>query len=122
MAFQDHPQFCIPQMGQNRYWLILRESSKSESQLCVGDGSHVLHFQPLRYDCWSQSLEITTGELIPGQPPLLKSRQQLSRKEAIQLWHKKRQAGWRVCEPQWSPPPPPLEPLAPPRRPVLPWP
>ena len=87
----------------------------------ISDGRQVLHFQPLRYNRWSQSLEITTGELIPDQPPLLKRRQQLSRKEAIQLWQKKRQAGWRVCGPQWSPPPP-LEPPAPPRRPISPWP
>lgn len=47
---------------------------------------------------------MTHGELIAGEPPLLKRRKELSREEAIQLWQQKRQAGWWVCLPQWSPP------------------
>jgi hypothetical protein len=27
----------------------------------------VLHFQPRRYDRWEQNLEVTVGELIPGE-------------------------------------------------------
>ena len=38
----------------------------------ISDGRQVLHFQPRRYDRWSQSLEVTLGELIPGEAaPLL---------------------------------------------------
>ena len=37
----------------------------------ISDGRQVLHFQPCRYDRWSQVLELTTRELIPGQAPLL---------------------------------------------------
>jgi hypothetical protein len=63
----------------------------------------VLHFRPSRWDRWSQQLEITTGELLPNQEiPLLKSRQELSRAEALKLWEEKRKAaGWTPCSPQW---------------------
>lgn len=71
----------------------------------ISDGRRVLHFRPLRYDRWSQSLDVTSGELLPdGQPPLLKRRQELTREQAIQLWRQKRQQGWQLCVPQWSPP------------------
>jgi hypothetical protein len=32
----------------------------------------VLHFNTVRYSRYSQALELTSGELIPGQAPLLK--------------------------------------------------
>ena len=55
----------------------------------------MLHFQPLRYDSWSQALEVNLGELIPGEPaPLLKRRKELTREQAIKLWTQKRQQGW----------------------------
>ncbi|MCP9913063.1 DUF1651 domain-containing protein [Cyanobium sp. BA20m-14] len=64
--------------------------------------------QPCRYDRWSQSLEVTFGEVMPsGEPPLLKHRRELMRNEAIKLWAQKRRAGWQACEPQWIPPQPP---------------
>ena len=73
----------------------------------ISDGRQVLHFQPRRYDRWSQALEVTLGEVIPGQPvPLLKRRKELTREQAIKLWNQKRQLGWRACAPQWSPPQP----------------
>ncbi len=81
----------------------------------ISDGRHVLHFQPLRYNRWSQSLEVTLGEVISGQAPLLKSRKELTREQAIKVWNEKRQAGWRRCPPQWNPPPP-LEAPPPPQR------
>ena len=57
-------------------------------------------------DRWSQSLEVTFGELMSsGEPPLLKHRRELIRNEAIKLWAQKRRAGWQVCDPQWTPPP-----------------
>ncbi|MFZ4805599.1 MAG: DUF1651 domain-containing protein [Synechococcus lacustris] len=72
----------------------------------ISNGRQVLHFLPLRYDRWGQSLEVTYGELIPGQAiPLLKHRKQCNRAEALQLWTQKWQEGWRLCPPQWSPPP-----------------
>ena len=72
----------------------------------LSDGREVLHFQPCRYDRWSQSLEVTFGEVMPGgEPPLLKHRRELMRNEAIKLWAQKRQQGWQVCSPQWTPPP-----------------
>jgi len=74
----------------------------------LSDGRQVLHFNPVRYDRWSQSLEVTLGELIPGEPaPLLKRRRELPREQAIKLWAQKRQQGWRACSPQWIPPRPP---------------
>ena len=72
----------------------------------LSNGRQVLHFQPRRYGRWSQSLEVTFGELIPGETaPLLKHRKELTREQAIQLWMEKRQGGWQVCAPQWTPPP-----------------
>jgi hypothetical protein len=70
----------------------------------ISDGCQVLHFQPVRYSRYSQALELTTGELIEGQPPLLKCRKEITRVEAIKLWTQKRQQGWRACSPQWIPP------------------
>lgn len=63
--------------------------------------------KPLRYDRWSQALEVTLGEIMPaGEPPLLKYRREITRVEAIKLWAMKRKAGWQMCPPQWTPPPP----------------
>jgi hypothetical protein len=68
----------------------------------------MLHFRPLRYDRWTQSLEVTLGEVMPsGEPPLLKRRKELTREQAMKLWSQKLQQGWHVCSPQWSPPQPP---------------
>ena len=73
----------------------------------ISDGRQVLHFRPVRYDRWSQALEVTCGELLPGEPiPLLKRRQDLSREQAVQLWKEKQQQGWRACSAAWDPPPP----------------
>jgi hypothetical protein len=42
----------------------------------ISDGRQVLHFMPWRYDRWSQSLEVTLGELIPsGEPALFQAAQ-----------------------------------------------
>jgi hypothetical protein len=66
----------------------------------------VLYFKPCRYDRWSQALEVSLGEVMPGgKPPVLKHRRELMRDEAIKLWAKKRRSGWQVCTPQWTPPP-----------------
>ena len=67
----------------------------------ISDGRQVLHFRPLRYERWGQSLEVTFGEVMPaGEPPLLKKRREITRVEAIKLWAEKRQHGWQACEPQ----------------------
>ncbi len=72
----------------------------------LSDGRRVLHFRPSRWNRWSQLLEVTSGELLPDQPvPLLKRRLELDREQALRLWQRKRQQGWRVCAPQWSVPP-----------------
>ena len=39
----------------------------------ISDGRQVLHFQPCRYDRWSQSLEVTSGEVMPGREPPLQA-------------------------------------------------
>jgi hypothetical protein len=62
----------------------------------------VLRFRPTRWERQVQLLEITSGELLPDQEiPLLKSRRELSRAEALKLWAEKRKAGWVACGPQW---------------------
>jgi hypothetical protein len=72
----------------------------------ISDGRQVLHFRPARWDRWSQTLELTSGELIPGQPvPLLKHRREISREQAIRLWQGLRQEGWQPCTAKWNPPP-----------------
>ena len=73
----------------------------------LSDGRQVLHFRPLRYNRWSQALEVTLGQrMAGGEPPLLQKRKELTREQAIRLWTEKRKAGWQVCPPQWTPPPP----------------
>jgi hypothetical protein len=68
----------------------------------LSDGRHVLRFRPTRWESLVQRLEITTGELLPDQEiPLLKSRRELSRVEALKLWSEKRKAGWKPCSPLW---------------------
>ena len=68
----------------------------------LSDGRQVLHFRPVRYDRWSQRLEVVSGELLPGEPiPLLKHRREYSREEAIRIWVETRKAGWAPCNPQW---------------------
>jgi hypothetical protein len=68
----------------------------------LSDGRQVLRFRPTRWERTYQRLEITSGELLPGeQVPLLKNRREISRDEALKLWATKRQEGWRPCSPQW---------------------
>ncbi|MEB3257581.1 MAG: DUF1651 domain-containing protein [Cyanobacteriota bacterium] len=72
----------------------------------ISDGRQVLHFQPARWDRWRQTIDLTCGELIPGEPaPLLKHRREIGREQAIRIWQHLRQQGWHPCPPQWSPPP-----------------
>jgi hypothetical protein len=80
-----------------------RRAPLSPQEGWISDGRQVLQFRPLRYDRWSQSLELIVGELLPDQPvPLLKRRKQLSREQAISLWAEKRAQGWQPCPPpQW---------------------
>ncbi|CAK6688988.1 hypothetical protein BBFGKLBO_00525 [Synechococcus sp. CBW1107] len=68
----------------------------------LSDGRQVLRFRPTHWDRHIQRLEITSGELLPGEPvPLLKNRREISRDEALKLWAAKRQECWRPCQPQW---------------------
>jgi len=68
----------------------------------LSDGRPVLRFRPTRWDRHIQRLEITSGELLPGEPvPLLKNRREISRDEALKLWTARRQEGWRPTQPQW---------------------
>jgi len=68
----------------------------------LSDGRQVLRFRPTRWERAYQRLEITSGELLPGEPvPLLKNRREISRDEALKLWGEKRKAGWAPCSPQW---------------------
>jgi len=69
----------------------------------LSNGRQVLHFRPVHYSRFSQALELTSGELIPGEPPLLKCRKEITRQEAVTLWSQKRHAGWTVCPPRWNP-------------------
>ena len=48
---------------------------------CLSDGRQVLRFRPSRWERQVQRLEITSGELLPGeQVPLLKNRREIRRK------------------------------------------
>jgi len=68
----------------------------------LSDGCQVLRFRPTRWERTYQRLEITSGELLPGEPvPLLKNRREISRDEALKLWGEKRKAGWAPCSPKW---------------------
>ena len=53
-----------------------RDHGRPSDLADVVDGRQVLHFMPWRYDRWSQSLEVTLGELIPsGEPALFQAAQ-----------------------------------------------
>ncbi|GDX72147.1 hypothetical protein LBMAG39_05800 [Cyanobium sp.] len=68
----------------------------------LSDDRQVLRFRPTRWDRHIQRLEITSGELLPGEPvPLLKNRREISQDEALKLWTARRQEGWRPTQPQW---------------------
>ena len=68
----------------------------------LSDGRQVLRFRPTRWERTYQRLEITSGELLPGElVPLLKNRREISRDEALKLWGEKRKAGWVPCSPKW---------------------
>jgi hypothetical protein len=72
----------------------------------ISDGRQVLHFRPTRWSRHNHVLELTSGELLPGETaPLLKRRKEITRDQAIQLWRQKRKQGWLPCPPQWRPPP-----------------
>ena len=84
-----------------------KRPSLSPTEGRLSDGSQGLHFRPRRYERWTQSLEVTFGEVMAGgEPPLLEKRRVLTRDQAIRLWAQKRQQGWRACTPQWRPPAP----------------
>ncbi len=52
----------------------------------LSDGRQVLRFRPTRWERTYQRLEITSGELLPGeQVPLLMNRREISRAEALKL-------------------------------------
>ncbi|MCP9845877.1 DUF1651 domain-containing protein [Synechococcus sp. Lug-A] len=68
----------------------------------LSNGRQVLRFRPTRWERQVQRLEITSGELLPGeQVPLLKNRREISRDEALKLWGEKRKAGWSPCSALW---------------------
>ncbi len=68
----------------------------------LSDGRQVLRFRPTHGERTYQRLEITSGELLPGEAvPLLKNRREISRDEALKLWGEKRKAGWVPCSPLW---------------------
>ncbi len=59
----------------------------------LSNGRQVLRFRPTRWERQVQRLEITSGELLPGeQVPLLKNHREISRDEALKLWEEKRKA------------------------------
>jgi hypothetical protein len=56
-------------------------------------GRQVLRFRHTGWERQVQRLEITSGELLPGEPvPLLKNRREISRAEALKLREEKRKA------------------------------
>ena len=58
----------------------------SPQESWLSDGRQVLRFRPTRLERVVQLLEITSGELLPDQEiPLLKSRRELSRAEALKV-------------------------------------
>ena len=58
----------------------------SPQESWLSDGRRVLRFRPTRWERVVQLLEITSGELLPDQEiPLLKSRRELSRAEALKV-------------------------------------
>jgi hypothetical protein len=44
---------------------------------------------------------IDLGEPMPGQPALLKRRERVPRKQAVEQWKMLQKEGWGRVEPQW---------------------
>jgi len=58
-----------------------RQPPLSPKEGRLSDGRQVLRFRPTRWERTYQRLEITSGELLPGeQVPLLKNRREIRRK------------------------------------------
>lgn len=72
-----------------------------EGWLQEPNGRNVLRFHrdpAARYEAY---VFIDRGEPFTGQPALLKRRERLVRKRAVEQWKKLLKAGWRRVEPQW---------------------
>ena len=69
----------------------------------LSDGRQVLHFRPAATTNGDRRWRSPSAKLIPGQPPLLKCRKEMTREEAIKLWAEKRRAPLqRWCMPLCS--------------------
>ena len=64
-------------------------------------GCNVLRFHRDPSARYEALIFIDLGEPIPGQPALLKRRERLPRKQAVEQWKKLQKEGWRRVELQW---------------------
>ena len=72
-----------------------------EGWLKAPDGRNVLRFhrdQTARYEAL---IFVDHGEPLPGQPALLKRRERVPRKHAVEQWKKLQKEGWSRVESQW---------------------
>nr|WP_254216806.1 DUF1651 domain-containing protein [Synechococcus sp. CCY 9618] len=67
----------------------------------ASNGRNVLRFHRDRTARYEALIFIDFGEPIPGQPALLKRRERLPRKHAVEQWKKLLKGGWCRVEPQW---------------------
>jgi hypothetical protein len=65
------------------------------------DRRNVLRFHRDPSARYEALIFIDLGEPIPGQPALLKRRERLPRKQAVERWEKLQKAGWKRVEQQW---------------------
>jgi alkylated DNA repair dioxygenase AlkB len=80
----------------------VEQESVADGWLQEPGGRNVLRFhRDPESSYWTQYVFIDKGEPIPGQPPLLKTRQRVVRRLATERWHELLKAGWRRVEPQW---------------------
>ncbi|WP_216904465.1 DUF1651 domain-containing protein [Synechococcus sp. CCY 9618] len=65
------------------------------------DGRNVLRFHRDLTARYEALILIDLGEPLPGQAALLKRRERLPRKQAVEQWRKLQMEGWSRVEPQW---------------------
>jgi hypothetical protein len=65
------------------------------------DGRNVLRFHRDPAARIEAIILIDLGKPMPGQPALLKRRERVRHKQAVEQWRKLQREGWGRVEPQW---------------------
>ena len=85
--------------------LLYYSAGMKEAWLKQPNGPWIERFWPnpeLERDGGARPMAVDLGRhLLLHEPPLLKSRRQLTLSQARELWRNRVKAGWKRVEPQW---------------------